>query len=73
MQAKVQLSLTYEPPPSAKGTEEGGAEGEEELEEEMEEPGEPGKPGAKRLGNCNDYNHGCFHSFLRPWVLPSYF
>lgn len=40
----LQLSLTYEPPPSAKG-EEGGEEGDEGLEEEEEE--EEGKPGAK--------------------------
>lgn len=43
-QGSLQLSLTYEPPPSAKG-EEGGEEGDEELEEEEEE--EEGKPGAK--------------------------
>lgn len=48
LQAKLKISLTYEPPPSAKGDAQGGeAEGDEEMEED-EEIGEPGKPGATK-------------------------
>lgn len=48
LQAKLKISLTYEPPPSAKGeAQEGEAEGDEEMEED-EEIGEPGKPGATK-------------------------
>lgn len=48
LQAKLKISLTYEPPPSAnKDTQGGEAEGDEEMEEE-EEIGEPGTPGAKK-------------------------
>lgn len=48
-QAKLKLSLSYEPPPSAaKGEAQGGgAEEDEGLEEEEFVVGEPGKPGAK--------------------------
>lgn len=50
-QAKLKISLSYEPPPSAQqdaqGDQGGEAEGDEEMEEE-EEIGEPGKPGTKK-------------------------
>ena len=46
LQAKLKISLTYEPPPSAKGDAQGG-EADEEMEED-EEIGEPGKPGTKK-------------------------
>ena len=49
LQAKLKISLTYEPPPSAKGdaAQGGEAQGDEYMEED-EETGEPGKPGVTK-------------------------
>ena len=49
LQAKLKISLTYEPPPSAKGdaVQGGEAEGDEGMEED-EDIGEPGKPGVTK-------------------------
>ena len=49
LQAKLKISLTYEPPPSANGdaAQGGEAEGDEDMEED-EDIGEPGKPGATK-------------------------
>jgi len=48
LQAKLKISLTYEPPPSAKGEAQGGGAKEDEEMEEDEEIGKPGKPGTKK-------------------------
>lgn len=49
LQAKLKISLTYEPPPSANGdaAQGGEAEGDEDMEED-EDIGEPGKPGVTK-------------------------
>lgn len=49
LQAKLKISLTYEPPPSTNGdaAQGGEAEGDEDMEED-EDIGEPGKPGVTK-------------------------
>lgn len=49
LQAKLKISLTYEPPPSANGDAAQGGEAEEDEDmEEDEDIGEPGKPGVTK-------------------------